>query len=214
MYLFIDTETTGLPKKWDAPLRDLNNWPRLVQLGWLEFDKDGNEISHGDYIIKPEGFEIPEEAARIHKVTTKIAKDKGYPLKSVLMILNALISKCDYIIAHNISFDEKIIGAEFLREYINTKLFDKNRFCTMESTVDFMKIPSDKGGYRFPGLSDLHRKLFGNNFSESHNAFADIKATAKIFWELKNKKIIDPDNKPTQKSNPKKEDESGEISLF
>lgn len=214
MYLFIDTETTGLPKKWDAPLKDLNNWPRLVQLGWLEYDKNGNELSRGDYIVKPDGFEIPEDAARIHKVTTQIAKENGYPLKKVLKVLNALIDKSDYVVAHNISFDEKIIGAEFLREYINTKLFEKNRFCTMESTVDFMKLPANKGGYRFPGLSDLYRKLFNEGFSELHNAFADIQATAKIFWELKKQNIIDPENFSPKKHEEPQQEESGEISLF
>jgi hypothetical protein len=35
MYLFFDTETTGLPKSWKAPVTDVNNWPRLVQLAFL-----------------------------------------------------------------------------------------------------------------------------------------------------------------------------------
>jgi hypothetical protein len=42
MYLFFDTETTGLPKNWKAPVTDLNNWPRLVQLAFLLFDNNGN----------------------------------------------------------------------------------------------------------------------------------------------------------------------------
>ena len=32
MYLIFDTETTGLPKNWKAPLTDFDNWPRMVQL--------------------------------------------------------------------------------------------------------------------------------------------------------------------------------------
>lgn len=36
-YLFIDTETTGLPKEYDAPYTDIDNWPRLVQLAWIVF---------------------------------------------------------------------------------------------------------------------------------------------------------------------------------
>jgi hypothetical protein len=35
MYLFFDTETTGLPSNYKAPATDLNNSPRLVQLAWL-----------------------------------------------------------------------------------------------------------------------------------------------------------------------------------
>jgi len=30
MYLFFDTETTGLPRNWKAPVTDLDNWPRMV----------------------------------------------------------------------------------------------------------------------------------------------------------------------------------------
>jgi DNA polymerase III epsilon subunit-like protein len=215
MYLFFDTETTGLPKKWDAPLKDLNNWPRLVQLAWLEFDKDGNQISSGDYIVKPSGFEIPEEAARIHKITTQDAINKGYKLKDVLNVFNSIVTKSTYLVAHNIAFDEKILGAEFLREYVKTDFNEKKQVCTMESTVDFMKLPAAKGGYRFPGLSDLYRKIFGEGFSESHNAFADIQATAKIFWELEKQGVIDPDNPikaKNQEEESKQDDQS--FSLF
>ena len=68
MYLFFDTETTGLPKNWRAPVADLNNWPRLVQLAYLYCDGDGNTLLSGDYIIKPDGFLIPESASIIHEL--------------------------------------------------------------------------------------------------------------------------------------------------
>ena len=73
MYLFFDTETTGLPKNWKAPVTDLNNWPRLVQLAFLYYDNNGNKISGGDFIIKPEGFTIPADASRIHGISTEKA---------------------------------------------------------------------------------------------------------------------------------------------
>ena len=44
MYLFFDTETTGLPKRWNAPVTDLENWPRLVQLAWIMYDDRGNML--------------------------------------------------------------------------------------------------------------------------------------------------------------------------
>ena len=71
MYLFFDTETTGLPRNWKAPVSDLNNWPRLVQLAFLYYDNNGNKISSGDFIIKPEGFTIPTDVSRIHGITTE-----------------------------------------------------------------------------------------------------------------------------------------------
>ncbi|MDC1067675.1 3'-5' exonuclease [Candidatus Kapabacteria bacterium] len=219
MYLFVDTETTGLPLKWNAPLKDLKNWPRLVQIAWLEYDKFGNLLTQGDYIITPKNFEIPEQSSRIHKITSKIAKERGNDLKAVLNVFNSIIEKSEFIVAHNIDFDEKIIGAEFLREYIKTDLHSKKLFCTMKSTVDFMKIPSSKGGFRYPGLGDLYRKLFGKSFADSHNALADIKSTAEIFWKLKADGVIDPNNdfnKPVKNDSVKETKDNGEasISLF
>ena len=59
MYLIFDTETTGLPKNFNAPLTDFDNWPRLVQLAWQIHDYDGKFHSSASFIIKPEGFNIP-----------------------------------------------------------------------------------------------------------------------------------------------------------
>ena len=55
MYLIFDTETTGLPRNWDAPLSDSENWPRCVQIAWQLHAPDGRMISHEDFIIKPDG---------------------------------------------------------------------------------------------------------------------------------------------------------------
>lgn len=68
MYLFFDTETTGLPKNWKAPVTDLNNWPRLVQLAYLLYDAQGNKMAEGDYIIKPDGFTVGAEATKIVRI--------------------------------------------------------------------------------------------------------------------------------------------------
>ena len=52
MYLFFDTETTGLPKNWKAPVTDVNNWPRMVQLAWETYDVQGNLLARNNHIIK------------------------------------------------------------------------------------------------------------------------------------------------------------------
>ena len=56
MYLIIETETTGLPKKLTAPITDINNWPRMIQIAWILCDAQGNKIDIQVHIIKPEGF--------------------------------------------------------------------------------------------------------------------------------------------------------------
>ena len=184
MYLFFDTETTGLPRSWKAPVTNLNNWPRLVQLAYLCYDKNGNKISGGDHIIKPDGFIIPKDAARIHGISTEKATQEGIALLTVLKDFQTLINQAEYLVAHNIKFDEKIIGAEFLRNKMQDSVAKKRKICTMLSTTDFCKL-NGPYGYKWPKLSELHYKLFKTNFEEEHNAAADIHATAKCFWELK-----------------------------
>ena len=184
MYLFFDTETTGLPKNWKAPITDLNNWPRLVQLAFLYYDGNGNKISDGDFIVKPEGFTIPADASRIHGISTEKALKEGKPLKEVLEYFHSLIGEAEVLVAHNMSFDEKIVGAEYLRIGMQNSIPTKKKICTMQSTTNFCAL-NGPYGYKWPKLTELHFKLFKTGFDEAHNAAVDITATAKCFWELK-----------------------------
>lgn len=184
MYLFFDTETTGLPKSWKAPVTDLGNWPRLVQLAYLLYDTSGEIISGGDYIIKPDGFSIPPAASKIHGISNARAIHEGQPLLTVLQEFSSLMDQANYLVAHNMQFDEKIVGSEFLRSGMKNSIPSKNKICTMKKSIDFCAL-NGPYGYKWPKLSELHYKLFGTNFEEAHNAAVDIEATAKCFWELK-----------------------------
>jgi len=189
MYLFFDTETTGLPKNWKAPLSDVNNWPRMVQIAWLLYNKDGEKIDSKNFIIKPENFTIPIESSNIHGITTERALEEGNDLTYVLALFSEYINKSISLVAHNMQFDEKIVGAEFIRKNIKNKLFSKKKICTMMSSKNYCGI-KNKHGLKWPSLSELHTKLFNKNFENAHDAFADITATANCFWELKTLKII------------------------
>jgi DNA polymerase III subunit epsilon len=189
-YIFFDTETTGLPRNYSAPITDLDNWPRLVQLAYLVYDINGNKITSGDFLIKPEGFSIPRQASDVHGVTNEIAISKGEPIKSVLLEFNSILSQAKVLVAHNMSYDEKIIGAEFIRLGIETKLDTIQKICTKVSSTNYCALPG-YNGYKWPTLEELHRKLFGTNFANAHNAAADIEVTAKCFWELRNRGVIE-----------------------
>ena len=189
MYLFFDTETTGLPDDWNAPISDLNNWPRLVQIAWLQYDQKGIKVSGRDCIIKPEGFTIPDEASQIHGISTERAMKEGVSLQMVLEEFSGLIDQSACLVAHNMNFDEKIVGAEFLRQRVKNSLLETERICTMKASTDYCKLPG-KYGYKWPKLSELHIKLFKKDFEEAHDASVDIAACAKCFWELKKIGII------------------------
>ena len=66
MYLIYDTETTGLPKNFSAPVSDSENWPRLVQVAWQLHNDMGELIEVKNFIVRPEGFTIPYNAEKIH----------------------------------------------------------------------------------------------------------------------------------------------------
>ncbi len=189
MYLFFDTETTGLPRNWKAPVTDLNNWPRMIQIAWILCDNDGNRIESKDYIVKPENFVIPKDASRVHGISTERAIDEGKDLEIVLTEFNELIERSDYIVAHNINFDEKIVGAELLRKRIESSFNTKKKLCTMKSSTNYCGIPGPYG-LKWPKLSELHIKLFGVDFEEAHDASVDINATEKCFWKMRKMGLI------------------------
>jgi DNA polymerase III epsilon subunit-like protein len=190
MYLFFDTETTGLPLYYKASIENLENWPRIVQISWLIFDESEKCVDEKDYIIKPQNFIIPKSASRIHGITTEIALLKGLELKPILNEFALKVKNSNYIIAHNMEFDEKIVGAEFLRNSISHDFFETSRICTMKSSTKHCKIPGRYGGFKWPNLVELHNFLFKTNFENAYNALADVRACAKCFFELKNQGVI------------------------
>ena len=186
MYLIFDTETTGLPKNWRAPISDTENWPRCVQLAWQVHDEIGNLIESKSYIIKPDNFDIPYESEKIHGISTLLAEAEGIELDSVLNEFNNSISKSKFIIGHNVNFDLNVIGCEFYRRNIisNIESTDVLDTCT-ELTADLCKLPGGRGGkFKLPTLTELHQFLFESSFEEAHNASADVEATARCFLEL------------------------------
>ena len=115
--------------------------------------------------------------------------DNGIEVVSALRMFYEDLQKVKYVVGHNVSFDEKIVEAECYRvNYDVIPFIDKfgDSLCTMKSTTDFCKIPARfHKGYKYPTLQELHRKLFGFDFTGAHDAFSDISATMKCFWELR-----------------------------
>lgn len=188
-YLFIDTETTGLPDDYNAPLTDFTNWPRIVQISYVLCDEKEELIAEADFIIQPDGFNIPIDSTKIHGISQQEAIKNGFNLISVLQHLAALISRVDFVIGHNIAFDEKIIGSEFLRNDFKNPIEAKKKFCTMIFGTEYINS-INKQTTKWPRLSELYEKLFHNQFDYAHNALQDSKATAKCFWELKRRGVI------------------------
>ena len=191
MYLVFDTETTGLPQNYRAPLADFNNWPRLVQIAWQIHDIKGDLIEVKNYIIKPDGFTIPYNSEKIHGISTELAQKQGVSLTDVLSSFVEALQNVKYIVGHNISFDNNIVGCEFLRSKMDNILEQKISIDTKEESTQFCQLPGGRGGkFKWPNLSELYYKLFNEGFAEAHNASADVEATTRCFLELIRLKVI------------------------
>lgn len=197
-YLFFDTETTGLYKS-GAPN------PYIVQLAWAVYDYNGDLVYDKSLIIKPEDFVIPLEAERVHRISNEQAQSEGIDIKLVLYEFLEDLMGLRYIVAHNIEYDIKIINDEIDRNNLESQGFYhkdfgdveapynslsyKKQICTMKSTIDYCKIEG-YNGYKYPSLSELYHFLFHKKIVNAHDALVDIKATAKCFFELKRRGVI------------------------
>ncbi len=186
MYLIFDTETTGLPKRWDAPISDTDNWPRCVQIAWQLHDELGQLVDHQDYLIRPDGFDIPFSSEEVHGISTALAMAEGHPIQEVLAKFEEAIHQASRIAGHNVNFDLNIMGAEFHRVGIESPFIGKEILdsCT-ELTAELLQLPGGRGGrFKLPTLTELYTYLFNKGFDEAHNATADVEATARCIFEL------------------------------
>lgn len=186
MYLIFDTETTGLPRDFNAPITDTDNWPRCIQIAWQLHDENGDLVEAKDYLVKPDGFDIPYQSEQIHGISTALATERGEDLKVVLEEFNKALAKTKFVVGQNVDFDVNVMGCEFYRMETETPLAELPVLdtCT-EHTAEMCQLPGGRGGkFKLPTLTELHEHLFHQPFAEAHNATADVEATARCFLEL------------------------------
>lgn len=180
--LFFDTETTGIPDraaKWDV---DFMEYPHIVQIAWMIGE---HAESH---IIRPDGWEIPDETVDVHGITTEYAMEHGEPFVFVMDRFVAFASKAGLLCGHNIHFDTGIVKANILRELgheyysandVEQALFKGKRIDTMRSTMKWVDARNNWGKLKFPNLSELYSRCFPGETFPAHDALADTKAVAR-----------------------------------
>lgn len=207
--LYFDTETTGVTErsaKWDE---DFNDYPHIVQLSWIFGCKVEN------HIIRPEGWEIPEEATKIHGITTEYAIEHGVPFALVVDMFVTDCLEAGLICAHNIHFDTSIIKANILRElgwvYYNLNeveraLYKGKRLDTMRSSMKWVDARTSSGRLKFPSLTELYSRCFPGKTFEAHNALEDTKAVAECLPILVEKGLVELKVKEYDENPEKKEE--------
>ena len=113
MYLIFDTETTGLPKRWNAPYTTRTIGLVVYKLLGNCMMPWGIWLESQDYLVQPDGFNIPYDAEQIHGISTELAQQKGISIGEVLEKFNTALSKTKFVVGQNVGFDLNIMGAEF-----------------------------------------------------------------------------------------------------
>lgn len=182
--LVFDTETTGLPKNRAQAIQQKDNWPHIVSISWLVVESNTNEIiTQKSYIVKPNGWTIPDESTKIHGITTEFAEKNGSQLSVVMN--EFLNTPHDMVVAHNLDFDENVVANAMIWDLgvHNFYGFDKPKYCTMVLSKEMCKMPATFGyGYKSPKLSELYEHVFREKpiIAQLHGSMYDAKILADI----------------------------------
>ena len=163
--IVLDTETTGL---------DPGNGHRLVELACVEID---NLVATGrnfHVYLDPERA-VPEEAFRIHGLSTEFLK--GKPLFSAVYNEFLDFIQESRLIIHNAEFDMKFINAELVKAGAQALMMDR-----VFDTLAFARK-------KHPGASNsldalCTRYKIDNSKRTKHGALLDAEILAELYLEL------------------------------
>jgi DNA polymerase-3 subunit epsilon len=179
--LFIDSETSGLPKKWGLPYSAKNNWPFCVQIAWVIYTKEGQKVKQENHFIKESDFKISRSAIKIHGITHAFLQAHGQRRHEVMKMLSDDV--CQYqplVVGHFMEFDYHMMSVDFYRSGIENPVKKEITFCTMLATTHLVKKPLLK----FLRLGELYEILFETPLKNQHDAQVDAKAASDCFFEL------------------------------
>jgi DNA polymerase-3 subunit epsilon len=190
--LFYDTETTGLPL-FSEPSEDPRQ-PHIVQLAAKLVDLDSWETRASmDVIIKPDGWEIPAEVAAIHGITTEVALQLGVPADTALELLLDLWRAGSLRIAHNESFDARIVRIGLFRHFAKDEALHEAwkagaALCTQTLSTPILKLPptakmiaARRSHHKSANLGEAFEFFTGKKLEGAHRAMVDVSACVQVY---------------------------------
>ena len=185
--LIVDFETTGLPISRDAPISDIDNWPRIVSASLLLYTKNGKLIEEYYTLIK-QLIAIPQEAVDIHKISTEEANSSGISFKEFSLKLQYFSDRSSVFCAHNIDFDYKVLQADLKRNKFKNYFSKHKKICT--------KLKGRRVTGRNNKLLNLVEECYGATLLDNtllHNASVDSRLTAACFFYMLDMEYINDD---------------------
>lgn len=191
--LFFDTESTGVigqGRNWET---DFDDFPRIVQIGWIF---KGRKHLH---TIFPDGWEIPEAAQAVHGISTWVAIMDGEAFEDVAVHFIEDCAEAKLIAGHNIYFDTSLVKAQILyslgrewyeRHKVGDALYKGKRIDTMRPAMKWVDARTPDGRLKFPKLEELYRRCFPGESYKAHDALEDSLAVRRCLPRLVDEGLI------------------------
>lgn len=181
--LSFKTETNGLPL-WRARSND-EGQPHIVRLAAVLCDAETQEvIDQMDVVIRPDGWEIPQETIEVHGIAFDHAIEKGISEPDALDMFINLFDKADFVVSSNKQFNNRIIriglkryAQEFYQEAWNDN--KENHFCAVKMAKDDL---SNKG----IALDEALAHYTGNTV-KNNDSLVNAESAAKVYFAINNK---------------------------
>ena len=181
--LFFDTETSGLCN-WNLSSTEPSQ-PDIIQLGAVLGTEQGELAVLNTLICPPWPWEMSPETEAVHGLGRDRIEAEGKPTPDIMSVFMDLVKQADVLVCHNTQFDAKLVRIALHRCGMDlTPFLEAQFYCTMKRSTRFCNIPGPRGP-KWPKLVELHNKLFEESFDGAHSAIADVRATARCFWEMK-----------------------------
>lgn len=190
--LVYDTETNGLPQ-WSLPSEDPSQ-PHITQLCAELFDEhSGDTLAYMDVLIRPDGWSIPRELEDLTGITNERAERFGVPITAALSLFIRMWRLTQLRVAHNESFDARMVRIEMARELDHTDpIHDEWKagiaFCTQMKSVKLINLPptakmlaAGRKGPKSPNLGEAYRFFTGTDLVGAHNASVDVDACKTVY---------------------------------
>lgn len=191
--LFIDIETTGLPRMRGAGqfynFRNVDQYSesRITSIAWLTTDINNNVDLFREEFIKPRGLALSG-------IKQKQLMSTAVSFSDLMSELKESLEESDEFLAYNVNFDFNVLCSELYRDEDEHKeiieyLEKMKKRCIMKECFE--------KGYKNPyghylKLIDLHQQIFKEDF-DAHIASEDTWAAYKIFNKvLSDEKESDP----------------------
>lgn len=164
-----DLETTGIDSSSD----------RIVTAYIGALNADGELIAGREWLVRPDGYVIPEAATRVHRISHEYAVENGRPMLEVLHEMSQALAFTQPIVGHNLSYDVTMLAHELHRAGHPDPVAFLSSLNFLDTFVLDKKLDRYRKGKRtLISLAELYEVELSDE--DAHGAAADAIAAGRI----------------------------------